>query len=263
MVGQDTLKVLEKISGSYGFSTVFDDFLRMTVCAFSMGKMETEYLRIAKKYDAKDLNQFAHALGSLQMEYVKASLGGGWDDVVGNMYEAAGQSNSRTGQFFTPKHVCELMAQITVNEKKSGTVNDCAAGSGRNLIAHSRLDPNNRHNFYYVAEDLDMRCVNMSLINFVMYGMKGVVVHKDSIQNKTYSAYRVYAPETGLFISPLCSEGYSSFFEFLNYDSEATETPSVTQNSVIKQSLTTEKNSVVKESLTTGCNSKPLQLTLF
>lgn len=251
MLGEKTLKILEKISGSYGFSTVFDDFLRMTVCAFSMGKMETEYLRIAKKYDPKDLTQFANALGSLQTEYIKASLDGGWDDVVGNMYEAAGQSNSRTGQFFTPKQVCDLMAQITVSEKTSGTVNDCAAGSSRNLIAHSRLTPMNRHNFYYVAEDLDMRCVNMSLINFVMYGMKGLVVHKDTIQNKAYSAYRVYAPETGLFISPLCSQGYNSFFEFLNHDNEAPEQPSVTQNSVIKECLTTETN------------SKPIQLTLF
>lgn len=52
------------------------------------------------------------------------------------MYLSRGKA-SKTGQFFTPRSVSDLMAQIsTLGSQDHGKVNDCAAGSGRLLLAH-------------------------------------------------------------------------------------------------------------------------------
>ncbi len=107
------------------------------------------------------------------------------------------------GQFFTPVEVCQMMAQITAKDNSGETIADPTCGSSRCLIAHSRTKPNNRLNCFYYGMDLDSRCVNMSVLNFVMFGMKGVVIHMDTLANKIYGGYRIFLPETGLFVKPL------------------------------------------------------------
>jgi type I restriction-modification system DNA methylase subunit len=201
MNGDKTYKLLSTISGKYGFQNIFDDFTQMVVCAYSMGRMEEQYLKIAKKYEPKELEVFANALGEMVLEYESASLDGNWDDVIGNIYEMSGSSNAKTGQFFTPKSICDLMANFCNHQGEY--VNDPSAGSSRNLVAHSRQNPNNRFTSFYVAQDLDNRCINMSVINFIMYGMKGVVIHCDTLSMKVFKGYRIYLPETGLFVVPL------------------------------------------------------------
>jgi hypothetical protein len=99
-----------------------------------------------------------------------------------------------------------------INECQEGIiVNDCSSGSSRNLIAHTRLNPKNRINAFYVAQDLDERCVNMSVLNFIMFGMKGIVIHMNTLTMEVFKGYRIWLPETMMGITPL------SKHECLNY----------------------------------------------
>jgi hypothetical protein len=43
----------------------------------------------------------------------------------------------------------------------------------------------------------------MSVINYVMYGMKGIIIHSNILTMEIYKGWRVYLPETGLFVVPL------------------------------------------------------------
>ena len=83
---------------------------------------------------------------------------GQWLDVFGMLYEdmylTAGKA-SKTGQFFTPQSVSDLMSSIIGSGKNEATsakiegttVNDCAAGSGRLLLAHFiEAEPFSREN---------------------------------------------------------------------------------------------------------------------
>jgi hypothetical protein len=201
-------KKLDTISRRYSINQVFDDFLKMAVCAFSMGRMETEYKEIAKRYTPEDMQLFGEALGAMVMDYdAKSSEDGTWCDVLGAYFEDIQShfSASAKGQFFTPDHVCDLMAKVLgespTNERIY--VNDCACGSGRNLIAHSRTNTKQRFSSFYVAQDVDYRCVLMSVINFLMFGMSGVVIHMNTITMTVYRGFRVMLPETGLFVYPL------------------------------------------------------------
>jgi len=48
--------------------------------------------------------------------------------------------------------------------------------------------------------------VNMCVLNFVMYGLRGAVIHMDTISLKIFGGYRIWLPETGLMVQPLTSE---------------------------------------------------------
>jgi len=202
-------KKLQQLAYRYSINQVFDDFLHMVVCAFSVGRMEEEYFNIAKRYTPEEMQLFAEALAEMVLIYDnESSLNGSWSDVLGNYFGEIQShfSASARGQFFTPDSVCNFMAQILKDNPESNEriyVNDCACGSGRTLIAHSRTDTNQRFNTFYVAQDIDFRCVLMCVINFVMFGLSGVVIHMDTIRMNVYRGFRVMLPETGLFIYPL------------------------------------------------------------
>lgn len=193
-------KTLNSISNRHHTSQIFDDFLQMAVCAYSMGRSEDLYLDIAKKYNPEEIKGFGDALGALVLEREKTN-GKEWKDYLGDYFEKFGQNNSKMGQFFTPVSICNLMAEITYGDGK--TVNDPSCGSSRNLIAHAMKDPSNRLKHSYLGQDLDKRCCLMSVLNFVMFGMSGVVIYMNCLSLEIYGGWRIYLPETLIGVKPL------------------------------------------------------------
>lgn len=220
-------KALQNICHKHNFSNVFSDFMTMAICAFSYGQMEDLYNETAKRYDADELNLFSIALAEMVNEYdTNMGSDGTWKDILGCVFEETNSSYtaSANGQFFTPDHICNMMAQLVGEKepcKENILVNDCSSGSSRNLIAHSRLHPQNRFNAFYVAQDLDERCVKMSVLNFVMFGMKGIVIHMNTLTMEIFKGYRVYLADTMLGIRPL------SINECKQFLFEQKETPTV------------------------------------
>lgn len=113
---------------------------------------------------------------------------GEWLDVFGILYEEMYLSRgkaSKTGQFFTPPSVSNLLSEILDTSSQDGTVNDCAAGSGRLLLAHymehSRLDNTAGRRFKYLAQDVDPIACKMCALNFMAHGMNGKVVCQDTL----------------------------------------------------------------------------------
>lgn len=201
-------KKLQQIAGRHHFSNVFDDFMQMCICSFAYGKMEDKYEQVASKYLPEEIKLFAEALVDMVMEYNYHSCSAGsWCDILGNVFEETNSSftASKNGQFFTPESICNLMANITDNGELTEytTICDPSSGSSRNLIAHSRLHISNRVNGFYIAQDLDRRCILMSVLNYVMYGMRGIVIHMNTISCEIFGGYRIYLPETGMGIQPL------------------------------------------------------------
>lgn len=212
MTMENFKKVIQQFSGKHQVRSIFDDFLLMSVAAFTRGQMEEEYLECAARYDKKELPLFGQMLGALIMDYDNATHDNGeWDDILGDWFMEYNSEASRMGQFFTPVSLCNLMAQMTADDKPGSIVNDCSAGSSRNLIAHARLHPQNRFNYTYVAQDLDRRCILMSVLNFVMFGMKGVVIYMNTLSMQVYFGFRIYLPETGLGVLKLSEQECLSY----------------------------------------------------
>lgn len=86
-----------------------------------------------------------------------------WYDILGDVYMSylSGTMKKQwTGQFFTPKHICDFMAQITDPGENGGeSIMDCCCGSGRMLLASHVLHPGN----YCCAQDMDRICCLMTV----------------------------------------------------------------------------------------------------
>lgn len=145
---------------------------------------------------------------------------GKWLDVFGMLYEdmylTAGKA-SKTGQFFTPQSVSSLMSAIIAPGKieapsakiEGSRVNDCAAGSGRLLLAHymevSKLNPSAGRRYQYVAQDSDPLVCKMCALNMMVHGMNGKVICQDTLALSTPSAVYCVNEIRYPFISPYYS----------------------------------------------------------
>jgi type I restriction enzyme M protein len=211
----------------------------MAVCAFSMQRSEDIYIQIASKYNPSELEALSIALGALVQDHSKDTERE-WQDYLGNYFEDSGRSSAKMGQFFTPVFLCNLMAEITADDECTGerqTVSDPSCGSSRNLIAHARKNPNNRFQFYYVGQDLDRRCCLMSVLNYVMFGMSGVVIHMNCISLEIYGGWRIWMPETMLGVQPLSVEECKNYI-CTSYSEPKKEPIALIQEQEFKQQLT-------------------------
>jgi type I restriction-modification system DNA methylase subunit len=108
---------------------------------------------------------------------------GSWLDFFGGVYEEMYQSRGKAsalGQFYTPPHLCDLLAYCSA--PCDGKINDSACGSGRTLLAAAAKSGFRRDN-YYVGEDIDVVSVKMCALNLMIHGCQGRVVQHDTLVN--------------------------------------------------------------------------------
>ena len=173
---------LNGLSQRYGVGTVFSDMLTMIICAFSMGTREEEYLKTIRPYKKSEVNTFAEAFAALVVEMT--GDGSGMVDVLGE-YFMEFLSFGRNGQFFTPMHICDMMARINNPHSETHRILDPACGSGRMLMSMAKL---NRYARFYGA-DCDANCAKMTVINMCLNTMYGEVAWMDSLANRWYAGW--------------------------------------------------------------------------
>ena len=185
--------LFNKLTYRYDVSKIFDDFLTIFICVFARETQEPLYFETIKFYKKEELTLFAKMMGELLILYSQAKQNNDWIDPLGDYYEVlAGQyKKSRLGQFFTPKSLCDIMAQITLTGSTWGKdINDPTCGSGRLLLASNKVVQGD----YYVAQDLDPICCKMTAINLCMHQIRAEVHHMDTL--------RMTAPHRSYFINP-------------------------------------------------------------
>jgi type I restriction-modification system DNA methylase subunit len=144
--------------------------------------MESRFLELSKKYDTEGINKLFVELLNLYKDCDT------WTDPLGEFYE--GMSLSKTAgfsQFFTPNHVCEMMARMTnaeVTEKSIYKILDPCSGSGRMLLASNFVRQNELD--YFCAIDLDRTCVLMTALNMMFHGLCGEVVWKNALDDSDW-----------------------------------------------------------------------------
>jgi type I restriction enzyme M protein len=162
----------------HDYSSIFDDFLTFSMCAFALKTEEETYLERAKRYQPEEMKLFSELLAELMRLYGKCDT---WTDPLGTFYECISSNYKKSGfgQYFTPEPVCDMMVTLQMPETGSPeTVNDPACGSGRLLLA-CHFQSKGKVRVY--AEDLDEICVKMTCLNLLFHGAVGEVVHHNSI----------------------------------------------------------------------------------
>lgn len=149
-----------------------------------------------KRYDAADEQRIALATYQSHpnvQQLVKlitliGDLSEGFRDPLGELFMQA-ISNGHNGQYFTPEHMCDMMAIMSLGEesKPLRTVCDPACGPGRMLIAAAKI---NRHMLFY-GSDLDITCCKMALLNMLLNSLKGEIAQMNMLSNEFYRGFKV------------------------------------------------------------------------
>ena len=194
---KEFFKLFESLCMTRSSWRVWSDFI--TVSAISLSNAfemdserkaarEQEYVECIKRLG--EIDKAAELLGVV----VKAFEENPAKDFLGGLFIKLGLNNHWRGQFFTPYHICEFMAQIALmdaNEeiasKGYASICDCACGAGAMLIAAANVLRANKINYQtqalFVAQDIDRIAGLMCYIQLSLLGCPGYVVIGDSIAN--------------------------------------------------------------------------------
>lgn len=194
---------------------VWRDFITMLACALSnpvdkehYNEREALYLKTIKKYNKQEQNLFPE----LGAQTVLALEENPEQDFLGSIFMSLNLGNKDSSQFFTPYHVCELMAEVTMDDtvqkvEQDGyiSINDPCCGAGATLIAgihaaRKRLEKdhiNYQNHVLVVAQDIDITVALMCYIQLSLLGVAGIVkignsltepmTDKDSNENYWYT----------------------------------------------------------------------------
>ncbi len=191
-------EIFNSLAYKHDQAKLFEDVLTIGLTQFSFPNCEISkelHQNAIRSYSPKEkkiINQLIFEIVHIyKIELSHENIR--WHDFFGTYYEIITSrfKSSRLGQFFTPEPICTLMAMCIPNDPTtSQKVNDPTCGSGRLLLAHhtSNFNPNVIN--YYIAEDLDLICVKMTVFNFLLHGVKGEVIWHDSLIEPATYRYR-------------------------------------------------------------------------
>ena len=194
----ELLKTLDEAARRSGVSRgqAWEDFLHMTVCSLSGGRMEEQYMAVVKKHSQGKPGRrgcdsiaelFAKSIAAMETEETRGEM----KDILGDLYQGA-ITYGEAGQYFSPEPIARMMAALTVgdvpdearHEKKS--VCDPACGSGRMLLAVAEMQPH----WLFIGRDVDLRCVRMCAINMALRNLYGYVIQGNSLADERRLIYR-------------------------------------------------------------------------
>ena len=181
---------INRMAGKYTPHQVFADWVEMSALSIAQSiepdeEREEAFFGIAKKYSEDDFFTLGCMLGRLSFLLEK-----GLDDYLGKIYMELSTGNSHTGQFFTPFHVCEMMAGIALANYNGGIeyLNEPSSGGGANILAYAKVMKAKGYNYQQLlevkAQDLDYKCVYMTYLQLSLAGVNAVVIQGTSLEGK-------------------------------------------------------------------------------
>ena len=181
---------INRMAGKYTPHQVFADWVEMSALSIAQSiepdeEREEAFFGIAKKYSEDDFFTLGCMLGRLSFLLEK-----GLDDYLGKIYMELSTGNSHTGQFFTPFHVCEMMAGIALANYNGGIeyLNEPSSGGGANILAYAKVMKAKGYNYQQLlevkAQDLDYKCVYMTYLQLSLAGVNAEVIQGNSLEEK-------------------------------------------------------------------------------
>lgn len=118
---KDFSSILDKTREGFDLSRVFNDLLTMGICSFHKTNIqsclkeqdaenERLYMQTIKPYKQEQLEQLAKAIWVLKTSVLESP----YSDILGE-YFMINITKGQNGQYFTPEHVCDLMANMQLN----------------------------------------------------------------------------------------------------------------------------------------------------
>lgn len=195
------LKAFEHLRYHHNSGKVWQDFITMFACAISNSigdiyrdQREFLYMNSISKYKKSEQQIFTDLAAATTVALAHNPA----QDFLGDIYSELNLTNKDKGQFFTPYHVCELMAKINlidvlsvIQEQGYATVFDGCCGAGAILIAaanetRQQLANDNkdfRECVRFIGQDIDQTVAFMCYIQLSLIGASGFVKVGDSFSD--------------------------------------------------------------------------------
>lgn len=192
---------MHSLTGKYSLWEIWQDFIIMSAISIAnvfdgpyRKQREKMYLDRAYRYTNDEIKSFAQMLSEIVTELERCPE----QDLLGELFVSLGLSNEWRGQFFTPYHICRMMASMTLGQtaeqiEQQGwiSVNDPACGAGALLVAYANECMRNKINYQtsvlFVAQDIDLLAGCMCYIQLSLLGCPGYVVVDDTILSPSIS----------------------------------------------------------------------------
>lgn len=205
MSKEKIIKTIYSFNGKYNTFTIFQDFVRMYAISIRSAmqkdpEQEKEYESIRAKYTDNEFSKMCE-MGAFLIEALESNI----EDILGQVYMELSISNKVTGQFFTPSHVSNAMAQMIYDSSakeqleagKKVIMNEPTCGSGANILALAKImleaGYNPQTKLKVTANDLDQNCVDMTYIQLSLLGIPAKVTHGDGLTGNIFKTYYTFA----------------------------------------------------------------------
>ena len=196
---REFMKTFDELCYGQSRYKVWDDFVHMAALSIVNAvdkrwfeERENRFLRIRKPYTEKQFNGFAHLFSTTALALEENPF----QDFLGELYMRCDLGNEHTGQFFTPYHICEMMAQVIMGGeddhvrqevKKRGYVSLCdpCVGGGAMMIGGAqalyKMGVNYQQEAVFACQDIDYTVAMMAYIQLSLLGCPGYVVVGNSL----------------------------------------------------------------------------------
>lgn len=209
---KEFLKLFDQLTYSRSTWQVWEDLMTVMACSIcnAVDRTPERFKRREEQYERAIKN-----LGSVEVPaqifntIVTALDENPSQDFLGKLYMSLNLGNHWHGQFFTPYHICECMAKMTIGEEiqgrieKKGYISICdpCVGAGAMLIAAAAVFQNQNINYQtsvvFVGQDIDPVVAKMAYIQLSLLGCAGYITVGNSLTN----------PQTGRLLFPQENEG--------------------------------------------------------
>ncbi len=212
----EIVKTIINMSGRYNYHMIFQDWVEAMALSIQNScylihdkcweSREQMYKNIMEKYTLEERQNFSKMLVMLTEEFEKS----GPSDILGEIYMSQKSGNSNLGQFFTPFHLSEMMAQTALEnilkeyDGRNIEINEPSAGGGGLLIAAIKIlkekGINYQRKLNIIAQDLDWNGVYMTYVQLSLLGAQATVIQGDTLREPYI---RGKTPEERVFYTPM------------------------------------------------------------
>ena len=189
-IKKEFIKTIQQLSYTRHKWQTWQDFTELAALSIAQAtayseEREETYMRTIGRYTHKEAQLIPKLLAlTIQALEIKHH------DFLGEMFMELELGSKWHGQFFTPYHLCLLMAELTVSKEQFEndnivSVNEPAVGAGAMVIAlcdHLRnLKINYQRQLKIITQDTDYIACCMCYIQLSLLGCSAVIIHGNTL----------------------------------------------------------------------------------
>lgn len=184
-MSDNIIKTIQSMSGKYGVYEIFADWVKLMALSLSnqvqySHSRENDYIETLKRYDENEQMKL-YEMTAWLVEWADEEM----TDMLGYIYMHLELGSKAHGQFFTPYHLCRLMAMLEAYDGEIVTVNEPSCGAGGNIIALAEVMKERGINYQQklevVCQDIDTKAVYMAYVQMCLYGIPAIVYQSNTL----------------------------------------------------------------------------------